>query len=209
MAKIVLTGGPGAGKSVITKLIAARRPGRYAAVPESATDVYARLGTRWDRLDVAGRREVQRLIYHNQLAQEAALEAANPGKILLLDRGTLDGSAYWPDGPDAYWADLGTTPAAEKARYDTVVWLETAAALGIYDGDASNAVRFEDAAGAVASGKALLNLWHGHPDLHHVGAFVTLEDKVAAVMELLEDDKGSGVRGQGEGDDFSSLNPDP
>jgi len=166
--KIVLTGGPGAGKTVITRALIEQFPDRYVLVPEAATAVYSRLNTRWDKLDLAGRRHVQRL------------------KTLLLDRGTIDGAAYWPDGADAYWIDLQTTLSAELRRYDTVLWLETAAALGIYDGDASNAVRFEDAAGAVASGHQLLRLWQDHPRLHHVGAFVDLADKIAAVVELMQ-----------------------
>jgi predicted ATPase len=185
MAKIVLTGGPGAGKSVVSTAIAARWPGRVVRVAESATSVYAGLGTRWDKLDLEGRRRVQRLIYHNQVQQEQAATDAQPDKLLLLDRGTIDGAAYWPDGPDAYWADLGTTVAAELARYDAVVWLETAAALGIYDGDASNPVRFESPLAAIESGRLLQSLWGEHPRLHHVAAFAAIEDKIDAVDEIL------------------------
>lgn len=183
--KIVLTGGPGAGKSVITRALAERFAGRLTRVPEAATATYSSLGTRWDKLDLEGRRHVQRMIYRHQVAQEDDFAQRHPGKILLLDRGTIDGAAYWPDGPEAYWLDVGTTREIELARYTTVLWLETAAALGIYDGDASNEVRFEDAAGAVASGRTLLRLWNGHPNLHHVGAFVSVEDKIAAVIEAL------------------------
>jgi predicted ATPase len=184
-SRIVLTGGPGAGKSVIGRALAARFPQRFVLVPESATHVYTVLNTRWDRLDLPARRDVQRRIYQNQIEQEQRIAAAHPQRILLLDRGTIDGAAYWPEGAADYWRDLGTTHEAELARYDTVVWLETAAALGIYDGEASNTVRFEDAAGAVTAGKLLLDLWGPHPNLKHVGAFVTLEDKIAAVSELL------------------------
>ena len=183
--KIVITGGPGAGKTVITQTLLDRFPDRFVLVPEAATAVYSNLGTRWDKLDLDGRRDVQRRIYRHQIAQEDRLAQENLRKTLLLDRGTIDGAAYWPDGPAAYWIDLNTTLANEMDRYATVLWLETAAALGIYDGDASNAVRFEDAAGAVASGRQLLDLWGGHPDLHHVGAFVNLEDKITAVVEIL------------------------
>jgi predicted ATPase len=183
--RIVLTGGPGAGKSVLGREIAGRFADRFVLVPESATHVYTTLGTRWDRLSIEARRDVQRRIYHNQVEQESRIAAADPGQVLLLDRGTIDGAAYWPEGPDDYWRDLGTTHALELARYDTVIWLETAAALGIYDGDTSNDVRFEDADAAVEAGKALLRLWGPHPNLRHVGAFVSLEDKFAAVCELL------------------------
>jgi hypothetical protein len=185
MKRIVLTGGPGAGKSVITQRLAAARSGPFVRVPEAATQVYEMLQTRWDRLDLPRRRDAQRQIYRLQRAQEDRLAAEYPDKVLLLDRGTIDGAAYWPDGPFEYWRDLGTTHAMELARYDAVIWLETAAALGLYDGDASNSRRFEDPAGAIESGKCLLELWGGHPHLKHVGAFVSFDDKLAAVEEAV------------------------
>ena len=185
--KIVLTGGPGAGKTTIAAALANRFPGQFALVPEAATAVYLSLGTRWDKLDLAGRRDVQRQIYRHQVTQEDSLAAVRPNHTALLDRGTIDGAAYWPDGPDAYWDDLGTTLDAQLARYDIVILLETAAALGIYDGNASNEIRFEDAAGAVQSQKTLLRLWGAHPRLHHVGAYVELSDKIEAVVQMLRD----------------------
>ncbi|QOV87797.1 ATP/GTP-binding protein [Humisphaera borealis] len=183
--RIVLTGGPGAGKSVIGREIAGRYPDRFVLIPEAATQVYTRLGTRWDRLSIEERRDVQRQIYRWQLEQEQRIAEAHPGHVLLLDRGTIDGAAYWPDGPDQYWVDVGSTHGIELSRYDAVIWLETAAALGIYDGDASNAVRFEHADAAVDAGRKLLELWGPHPNLRHVGAFVHFEDKVSAVCEML------------------------
>jgi predicted ATPase len=188
MQRIVLTGGPGAGKTVISKRIAADHPERFVLVPEAATQVYDALQTRWDKLDLEGRRDVQRKIYRLQVDQEDRTASANPDKVLLLDRGTIDGAAYWPEGPDDYWRDVGSTSEKELKRYDAIIWMESAAALGstFYDGDSSNFCRFEDAAGAIESGKLLLNLWGGHRNLKHVGAFASLDDKVAAVMETLE-----------------------
>jgi predicted ATPase len=183
--RIVLTGGPGAGKTVVAQAIASRHPHRFILVPEAATQVYAMLGTRWDRLDLAGRRDVQRRIYRVQVEQEQRIAAAHPDRILLLDRGTIDGAAYWPDGPDDYWRDLGTNLRDELARYDQVIWLQTSAVLGVYDGDDSNFCRFEDAAGAIRSGELLKELWNGHPRLQIVSAHAELEDKVATVGAAL------------------------
>src|SRR5947208_10796484 len=173
--RIVLTGGPGAGKTVISRRIAADHPDRIVLVPEAATQVYDALQTRWDKLDLEGRRDVQRKIYRLQIDQEDRTASANPGKILLLDRGTIDGAAYWPEGPDDYWRDVGSTLENELKRYDAVIWMESAAALGMYDGDASNFCRFEDAPAAIESGKLLLKLWGGHPNLKHVGAFANVK----------------------------------
>jgi predicted ATPase len=183
--RIVLTGGPGAGKTVIAKEIIARFPNRFVLVPEAATQVYAALQTRWDRLDLEGRRDVQRRIYRLQREQEDRIQQSDPEKILLLDRGTIDGAAYWPDGPEAYWADLQTSLDAELARYDAIIWLQTSAALGLYDGDASNTCRFEDPAAAIESGQLLMQLWGGHPNIQMVEAYPHLTDKIAAVEQLL------------------------
>ena len=183
--RIVLTGGPGAGKSVVTAALARRHPERFVLVPEAATQVYAALATRWDRLDPAGRRDVQRRIYFLQVEQEQRLAESNPGKTLLLDRGTIDGAAYWPEGPADYWRVLGTRHGDELARYAAVVWMQSGAALGVYDGHHSNACRFEDAQAAIASGNLLKALWAGHPRLAVVDAYPALDEKIAAVERVL------------------------
>jgi len=185
--RIVLTGGPGAGKTVITTAIALSDPKRFVRVPEAATHVYDSRQTRWDRLDVPGRREVQRQIYFHQVEQEDRLAAENPDRIILLDRGTIDGAAYWPDGPDGYWTDLQTTLDEQLTRYDAVIWMQTGAALGHYDGDASNACRFEDDAAAIESGLLLGKLWSGHPTIKHVGAYPTIAEKIEAVKHVIND----------------------
>ena len=183
--RIVLTGGPGAGKTVIAQKIAVAHPNQFALVPEAATQVYDALQTRWDKLDLAGRRDVQRKIYRLQVDQEERTAAANPDKILLLDRGTIDGAAYWPEGVEDYWRDVGSTLPAELARYDAVIWLQTSAALGLYDGDTSNPCRFEHPEAAIASGQLLANLWADHPRLQKVDAYPNLDHKLSAVEKIL------------------------
>lgn len=185
--RIVLTGAPGSGKTTLTAAIAARFPDRVALVPEAATQFYTRLGKRWDQLDLVNRREAQRGIYRLQVEQEARIELENPGKALLLDRGTIDGSAYWPDGPEAYWRDLGASRDDELARYHRVIVLQTSAHLGLYDGDASNHTRFEDAAGAIENELLLTSLWSAHPDLVIIPAMPDLAQKLeAAVRAVVE-----------------------
>ena len=183
--RIALTGGPGAGKTLVCAWLASERPDLFVHVPEAATQVYALLGTRWDKLDLEGRREAQRRIYALQLRQEQSFASGNPCKVLLLDRGTVDGAAYWPEGPDAYWRDLGTSHAAELRRYDAVVWLQSCAAIGAYDGDSSNPCRFEDPATAMDTDARLGRLWETHPQFHRVPACPTLQQKIDRVTQLL------------------------
>lgn len=185
MNKIVITGGPGAGKTVISHHLASACPERFVLVPEAATQVYDALQTRWDRLDLMGRRDVQRKIYQLQVDQEQRTLAANPGHILLLDRGTIDGAAYWPEGPADYWRDVGSSLSSELKRYDAVIWMQTSAALGLYDGDTSNACRFEHPEAAIASGALLADLWKDHPLLRKIAAYPQFTEKIAAVEKVL------------------------
>lgn len=185
MKRIVLTGGPCSGKTVLTTRLAQAHPDRFLRVPEAATQVYDALQTRWDRLDLPARRDVQRQIYRLQVEQEDRLARLHPDRILLLDRGTIDGAAYWPEGPQAYWADLQTTHDRELARYDAVLCMETSAVLGLYDGDLSNSCRFEDAKGAISAGRQLVSLWSGHPRLIPINAYPTLQEKLIQVQKTL------------------------
>jgi predicted ATPase len=187
MHRIVITGGPGAGKTVITRAIAEKHPDRFIAVAEAATQVYQLLNTRWDKLDLAGRHDAQRQMYRLQLEQESRLAQEHPGKILLLDRGTIDGAAYWPEGPEDFWRDVQTTHERELSRYDAVIILETCAAIGLYDHDASNPVRFEDPAGAIEAGNRLVELWAGHPRVRHVNACEKIEQKIEGVDAVLRE----------------------
>jgi predicted ATPase len=188
---IVLTGGPGAGKTTLCSHFASRFPDRFVQVPEAASQIYRSLNTRWDQLDDNGRRDVQRRIYQLQLEQESEFLARHPTHHLLLDRGSVDGAAYWPDGCESYWLALHTTHEHELKRYDAVIWLESGAAIGRYDGSASNPCRFEDASDALATGEKLANVWRSHPQFLTVLACDTIDQKIAQVDELLETFAGS------------------
>jgi predicted ATPase len=190
LVKVVLTGGPGAGKSVAAERVSRSLVAEAVHVPEAATQVYRRLGKKWDQLDMAQRRDAQTAMYRLQLEQEAFAEqdAREKGlRVLLLDRGTLDGAGYWPDGIDAFWGAMGTTHERELARYHGVVWLESAAALDLYDHDASNEVRFESPAEAIKSGERMMSLWGAHPKLLRVHARREFEDKLREVLKAVRE----------------------
>ncbi len=122
--KIVLTGGPGAGKTTLTEVIARAYAHSVIVVPESASLLFTGGFPRWEEEDA--RRATQRAIFHVQCELESAYEAKYPGKILVLDRGTVDGAVYWPNGSEQYYTAMGTTRDAELARYNQVIYLECA-----------------------------------------------------------------------------------
>lgn len=185
LRKIVLTGGPGAGKTSIAHALLGEFRGRVTLVPEAATQVFRQLRVNWHRMNVQGRRDLQRRIYALQVEQEVRFARENPEKTLLLDRGTVDGAAYWPDGVEDYCEKMGTTLEAELGRYDGVIYLQTCAVLEVYDGDASNPFRHEDRAGAIRCDEAIARLWRQHPRFVAVMACREMGRKVQAVRETL------------------------
>lgn len=154
--KIVLTGGPGAGKTAVLDLLRHELCEHVAILPESAGIVFSGGFPRNQKPDV--RRAAQRAIFHVQCELEAAFEA-NGSTALLCDRGALDGVAYWP-GPEDFWAALGTTRDAVLARYDVVIHLRVPA--DVHYGH-QNPLRTESAEEARAIDDRILLAWAGHP----------------------------------------------
>jgi hypothetical protein len=61
--------------------------------------------------------------------------------MVLCDRGTLDGGAYWPGDAEEFWKDLGISKESELLRYHAVLHLQTPTDRHFYNHQ--NAVRVE------------------------------------------------------------------
>jgi predicted ATPase len=175
LCRIVLTGGPGGGKTTAADMFRREVGERVIVVPESATMLFSGGFPRVDEL--AARRSAQRAIYHVQRNLEDLQSTRFPGRVLLCDRGTVDGGAYWPDpvGDELdFFASLGTTLEAELARYDAVLFFETAA-VGDLSIETGNPERIESNQEAVALDGRLRELWRKHPNfvlIHHNHSFM-------------------------------------
>ena len=125
--KIVVTGASSSGKSRLVSSLSSSLPWPLPLViiPEVATDLISSRGIDQARLDADARSALQLEIYKEQIRREAAAPRRN--HLIVLDRGTVDGAAYWPDGAARFWSAIGSSLAAELARYDAVIWLESAA----------------------------------------------------------------------------------
>jgi predicted ATPase len=158
--RIVVTGGPGGGKTTAADLFRREIGDRVVVVPEAATMLFSggfpRAG------DDESRRAAQRAIFQVQRNVEDVQTALFPGRILLCDRGTVDGAAYWPGPPTEFFHDVGTTLEAELGRYDAVIFFESAAVggMGIRSG---NPVRVETDTQAADLDGQLRELWSQHP----------------------------------------------
>lgn len=157
---IVLTGGPGGGKTTAADLFRREIGERVVVVPEAATLLF---GGGFPRsTEVQARRSAQRAIYHVQKNLEDVQSALYPERILLCDRGTLDGAAYWPEGGADFFEAVGTSLAAELDRYDAVIFFQTAAAGG-HSVEGGNPTRIETNVQAIELDQRLRALWSAHP----------------------------------------------
>lgn len=187
--KIVLTGGPGGGKTTAADMIARELGTRVAWIRETATILFSG-GFPRDG-DDAVRRACQRAIFATQKELEASHEARYPERILLCDRGTVDGAAYWPEGPESFFASLGTTPEAERGRYDAVLFFESAAVGGIEVDGKTNPHRVETTDEAARLDAALRALWAPHPRFrlvrHSCSFLAKVVEAIGAFQDLLRE----------------------
>jgi predicted ATPase len=176
---IVLTGGPGAGKTAVLELVRQEFCAHVQVLPEAAGIVFGggfpRAGSpEW-------RRGAQRAIFFVQHELESTGQAENAA-VVLCDRGTVDGAAYWP-GPESFWDSVGTTLERELSRYDAVIHLRTPPIDGGYNH--ANPLRLESAMAAAEIDAQLLKIWDGHPRRFVVPPSPDFLEKALHTIEIL------------------------
>lgn len=181
--RIVLTGGPGGGKTTAADLFRREIGDLVVVVPESATILFAGGFPRVP--DSFARQATQRAIFGVQRSLEDVQAALYPDRVQLCDRGTIDGAAYWPDGPDDFFARMGSTHADELARYDAVIFFETAA-VGDIAVEGGNRYRTESNGEAIELDRRLRELWRPHPRFHHVPHDRSFLRKITAGLAILD-----------------------
>ncbi len=177
--RVVVTGGPGAGKTALLELVRHAVCRHVHILPESAGVVFGGGFPRED--DPPCRQAAQRAIFHVQRELEAVGDAHRPA-IVLCDRGTVDGVAYWPGDPAEFWSNLHTDPQRELARYDAVIHLRTPPA-GRYNH--RNPLRTETAAAAAAIDERILQAWSSHPRRFVIESSPRFIEKAMRAIEVL------------------------
>jgi predicted ATPase len=178
--RVVLTGGPGAGKTAVLELIRQSFCEHVKVLPEAASVIFGGGFPRED--DPECKRAAQRAIFYVQRELENAGDSHNP-TIVLCDRGTLDGLAYWPGSLDEFLSSVGTTFAEQLARYHAVIHLRTPAEDQGYN--KQNPLRIESAAVAADVDRRILEAWHSHPRRFVVESASEFLDKATEALEIL------------------------
>jgi predicted ATPase len=181
--RVVLTGGPGAGKTALLELVRQSFCSHVRVLPEAAGIVFGGGFPRED--DLGCRRASQRAIFHVQRELEATGDSHNPA-IVLCDRGTIDGLAYWPGAPEEFWSSVGATHDGELRRYDAVIHMRTPALSHGYNYE--NPLRTESAAAAAEIDARIAQAWALHPRRFIVESSLDFLDKAARAVQILRDE---------------------
>ena len=189
ITKIVITGGPCAGKTTAMSWIQsnfAKLGYTVLFVPETATELITGGVAPWT---CGSNVDYQQCQMKLQLEKEKIFEqaaATMPGdKILIVcDRGALDNKAYMTELDFLrVLSGLGCSEVELRDNYDGVFHLVTAAkgAEQFYT-TANNAARTETVEQAAALDDKLIAAWTGHPHLRIIDNATNFEDKLKRLI---------------------------
>ena len=182
---IVLTGGPCAGKTTLAAVLSKVFQDEVVILPEAASLLFKGGFPRWTEKEA--RKATQRAVYSVQNQLEQAYRIHHPDKILILDRGTLDGAAYWPSGPKDFFKSLGTTLKSELKKYDAVIYLESASKDVYLVNKSKNPYRSETWEEANRLDQQTVELWKQHPKLFWIANRRSFHDKISQVVTILRE----------------------
>jgi len=191
--RVVLTGGPGAGKSSVLRMLQVSYSGQVQTVPESAT-ILLEGGFPVPGKDIAWSLEWQAAfevaIAHLQTSLEDTylLKAKAEGKSLLVcDRGILDGAAYTPESQADFCTQMGLDLASTLKRYHAVIHLENLATTAPEKyGTEGNEQRFETLEEAQLLELKTRAAWKGHTNWRLIPSHDRIENKIDRVAILID-----------------------
>lgn len=188
ITKIVLTGGPCAGKTTALsqiKKVLTKRGYCVLIIPETATELILGGVAPWTCDTNYHFQEFQmRLQLEKERLYSDAAKYMNEEKVLIIcDRGALDNLVYMEKAEfSRILRSLGTNEVELRDTYDAVFHLVTAAkgALKAYT-TANNGARKESPEEASALDDKLISAWTGHPHLRVIDNSTGFKDKIRRV----------------------------
>lgn len=194
ITRIVLTGGPAAGKTTlisrILKEFKQEDGWKVITVPESSTELISGFGIR-PFGNCVSMLDYQYFVVDDQLHKEKlALKGAEmvpEEKVLVIyDRALLDNKAYVSD--DEFrdiLAHFGKTEEQVLAGYDAVLHLVTCAKGAEFAYNFGNVARYESIEVAREKDDLTLRAWSAHPNLCVVDNSVNFEDKINRAINAI------------------------
>lgn len=189
ITKIVITGGPCAGKSTAMSWVQnafTQKGYKVLFIPETATELITGGIAPWT---CGSNGEFQKCLLRMQLEKERVFEQAaktmNTEKVLIVcDRGALDNKAYMDSLEFAQVLEyLEMSEVDLRDNYDAVFHLVTAAkgAAEFYT-TANNNARTETVEEAAAIDDKLIAAWTGHPHLRVIDNSSDFDEKLKRLI---------------------------
>lgn len=155
---VVLTGGPGAGKTAVLEFVRKVLCEHVTILPEAASILFG--GGFWRLDSPSGKMAAQRAIYHVQEEMQHLVLDEKKWSMGLCDRGTLDGLAYWPGTDSEFFTTLNTNLEKEFQKYKAVIHLRSPSLQKGYN--YQNPIRVESAELAAKIDEKIHLIWKAH-----------------------------------------------
>ena len=194
ITRIVLTGGPAAGKTTlisrILKEFKQEDGWRVITIPETATELISGFGL-GPFPGCMSMLEFQYFVIEDQLHKERlamkGAETVPEDKVLIVyDRAVFDDKAYISDEDfRSVLASFGRTEEQVMSGYDAVLHLVSCAKGAEFAYNYGNAARYESVERAREMDDNTIRAWSAHPSLHIIDNSVDFEDKInRAIAEI-------------------------
>ncbi|MGZ3788786.1 MAG: ATP/GTP-binding protein [Bacteriovorax sp.] len=180
---IVITGGPGAGKTAILEMARRLLKEKATILPEAASIVFG--GGFWRLPSITAKKSAQSAIYHVQDELEKLVIGEKRWTTVLCDRGSLDGLAYWPEEEGSFWEMNKSTLEKEYQRYSAVIHLRSPSDLLGYNHQ--NPLRVETAVEAKRIDKRIEEIWKKHPDYHIIDSAENFLTKAKMAIDIISE----------------------
>lgn len=178
---IVVTGGPGAGKTAILEMAKKLLSDKVVILPEAASIIFG--GGFWRLPSLTAKSAAQSAIFHVQSELENLVVDESIWNMGLCDRGTLDGLAYWPRSEVLFWKMSNTTLERELQKYHAVIHLRSPTEELGYNH--LNPLRVESALDAFQIDKKIGAIWKQHSNYQEIGSNSNFLIKAQAAIDLI------------------------
>ena len=192
MKRVVLTGGPCSGKTTTLSALQEEFGEQILIVPEVAT-MLLEGGFPVPGKDVTWSELWQSAFQAAVLPLQKSFEDAfalkcgdGDNRLLISDRGILDGAAYTPGGVAEFARLYNVDVTAALTRYQAIIHLES---LAVCDpskyGKTGNKTRFEPLERAVELEQSTKHVWQHHPHRVIIDGRRGIDGKIAQVIGIV------------------------
>ncbi|MGE3757210.1 MAG: AAA family ATPase [Pseudobdellovibrionaceae bacterium] len=178
---IVLTGGPGAGKTAALEFMKKLLCEHIAILPEAASVLFG--GGFWRLESNSAKKAAQRAIFHVQQEMQNLFIAEKKWNVGLCDRGTLDGLAYWPGSQSEFFHSIHSDFEGEYAKYFAVIHMRSPTIQNGYNHE--NPIRIETAERAAVIDEEIYEIWKNHPNYYVIDSSESFLEKIDKTVSLI------------------------